>query len=241
MNCLAVDHPQRHLGIRIAPDNNSVNRPHLPSIHRHEVARRVRRSKRLIIRRICAVHDDLGVEVFVTGNKTTRGLLTFDRCAPALGVAALCKRWSGDGEESEGREAYLLRCARRPCRPRRQFDRTWNLCRCICLIDEIYQSCRISKRMRAKKTDNEMSPTVQDPPRHTPPSPAYRPAYSPRYTISRSPLDIRNYNIHISTHPQTSAAKEKWVYLPSETEMASPWIRSPPLVPIPGQRARLPV
>lgn len=86
---LAVNGPQHHLSIGVASDNNRINRPGLPSIRCDEVAGRIRRSKRLVICRICCVHDDLGVQVLVAGDEAAGSLLALDCCTPALGMAAL--------------------------------------------------------------------------------------------------------------------------------------------------------
>jgi hypothetical protein len=66
-------------------DPNRLNSPSLAAIHCYQIARSASRALGLRVVRISNVHDDLGVDVFVSGVAAASSGLAFGRCAPALG------------------------------------------------------------------------------------------------------------------------------------------------------------
>ena len=63
---------------------DALNSPSLAAIHRHQISRSASRALGLRIIRISNIHDDLGVDVFVSSVASASCGLAFGRCAPAL-------------------------------------------------------------------------------------------------------------------------------------------------------------
>lgn len=67
---------------------NDIHLPRQSSIIRGHVTRGVRQHQSLVVCRVRNIHDDFRVQVSVRRHMATGSSLTFDRCAPALCVAA---------------------------------------------------------------------------------------------------------------------------------------------------------
>ena len=71
---------------------DALDSPSLTTIRRHQISRSASRALGLRIIRISDIHDDLGVDVFVSSVASASCGLTFGRRAPALSDTGVWKR-----------------------------------------------------------------------------------------------------------------------------------------------------
>ena len=71
---------------------DALNSPSLAAIRRHQISRSASRSFGLRVIRISNIHDDLGVDVFVSSVASASCGLAFGRRAPALSDTGVWKR-----------------------------------------------------------------------------------------------------------------------------------------------------